>query len=94
MPLTVRISDITECTDVAIQGSPDIVVNGLPIHRRTDATGGHGCWPPNAALTGSGDTFDNGLPDARVSMDVHIGHACVGFHQTRYSTGSPDTVVN
>lgn len=94
MPQTVRLTDITACTDIAIQGSPDIFVNGLPTHRRTDDTGGHGCWPGNFALTGSGDVIDNGLPDVRVFLDVHFGHACIGFHQTRYITGSPDTIVD
>ena len=57
---TVRIGDKTVCTDPAAVGSPDVFVNGIAVHRKDDATGGHGSWVPNKAETGSEDVFANG----------------------------------
>lgn len=94
MPLTVRVTDITQCTDVAVEGAPNTVVNGLLDHRLTDGTGGHGCWPPNQSDSGSPNVIVEGLPTSRIIIDEHIGHACIAFHQTQYITGSPDTIVN
>jgi uncharacterized Zn-binding protein involved in type VI secretion len=57
---TVRIGDTTACGDPAAAGSPDVFVNGIAVHRKDDATGGHGSWVPNAAKTASSDVFANG----------------------------------
>jgi uncharacterized protein (TIGR02594 family) len=54
-----RIGDTTDCGDPATGGSPDIYVNSIAVHRRTDATGGHGSWVPNAAASASTDVFAN-----------------------------------
>jgi len=53
----VRIGDICACTDPAIEGSQKVFVNGIGVHRKEDATGGHGCWVPNKAATGSTNVF-------------------------------------
>lgn len=52
--------DKTACGDPAIEFSPNVYIEGKPVHRQGDATGGHGSWVPNAALTGSTDVFVNG----------------------------------
>ena len=50
---TVRIGDATSCGDPATEGSGTVKVNGIGVHRKGDATGGHGSWVANAASTGS-----------------------------------------
>lgn len=57
---TVRIDDSTACGDPASGGSPNVYVNNIPVHRKGDATGGHGSWVPNSAATGSSNVFANG----------------------------------
>lgn len=54
---TVRVGDTTICGDPASEGSPTVFVNGIPVHRKADATKGHGSWIPNAAASGSPDVF-------------------------------------
>ena len=56
----VRIGDTTYCGDPASAGSGSVFVNGIPIQRKGDATAGHASWVPNAASTGSPDTFADG----------------------------------
>lgn len=56
----VRIGDKTSCGDPATAGSPSVFVNGIAVHRKGDATGGHGSWVPNSAQTGSANVFANG----------------------------------
>ncbi|MDC6481138.1 hypothetical protein PQZ46_01165 [bacterium] len=56
---TVRVGDTTVCGDPADAGSDTVFVNNIPVHRKGDATGGHGSWIPNAAKTGSPDVFAN-----------------------------------
>ncbi len=55
--LIIVVGDTTACGDVAIEGSSKLFVNGRAVHRIGDATGGHGEWIPNAALSGSGDVI-------------------------------------
>ena len=38
----------------------DVFVNGLGVHRKGDATGGHGSWVANSSASGSGNVFANG----------------------------------
>jgi uncharacterized Zn-binding protein involved in type VI secretion len=52
-------TDSTVCGDPAVGLSPNVYVNGIGVHRKGDATGGHGSWVPNAAQTGSPDVFAN-----------------------------------
>jgi uncharacterized Zn-binding protein involved in type VI secretion len=54
---TVRIGDTTVCGDPAVVGSSTVFVNGLAVHRRGDATGGHGCWVPNESESGAADVI-------------------------------------
>tara|TARA_Y100000389_G_scaffold98793_1_gene95487 strand:+ start:3328 stop:3618 length:291 start_codon:yes stop_codon:yes gene_type:complete len=50
----VRIGDTTTCGDPATGGSGTVSANGIPVHRKGDATGGHGSWVPNESASGSG----------------------------------------
>lgn len=50
---TVRIGDTTGCGDPATGGSTTVFVNGIGVHRKGDATGGHGSWIPNSSASGS-----------------------------------------
>jgi len=52
-------TDSTVCGDPAVERSPNVFVNGIGVHRKGDATGGHGSWVPNAAQTGSPDVSAN-----------------------------------
>lgn len=54
---TVRIGDTTSCGDPATGGSTTVFVNGIGVHRKGDATGGHGSWVPNSSASGSSDVF-------------------------------------
>ena len=45
--------DKTGCGDPAVGASTKVFIKGIGVHRRTDSTGGHGSWVPNAAATGS-----------------------------------------
>jgi uncharacterized Zn-binding protein involved in type VI secretion len=54
---TVRIGDKTYCGDPAKAGSGTVIVNGIPVHRNGDATGGHGSWVPNASSSGAPDVI-------------------------------------
>lgn len=45
--------DITGCGDTALGCSSKVFIGGIGVHRKGDATGGHGSWIPNAAATGS-----------------------------------------
>ena len=50
---TIRIGDATICGDEAAAGSGTVYVNNIAVHRKLDATTGHGSWDANAAKTGS-----------------------------------------
>jgi uncharacterized protein (TIGR02594 family) len=56
---TVRIGDTTKCGDPATGGSLSVWINNIPVHRKDDATGGHGSWVANAAASGSSDVWAN-----------------------------------
>ena len=45
--------DKTGCGDPAVGKSSKVFANSIGVHRKGDATGGHGSWVPNAAATGS-----------------------------------------
>jgi len=57
---TVRKDDTTACGDPAVGCSSTVFVNGKGVHRKGDATGGHGSWVPNASASGSGNVFAGG----------------------------------
>lgn len=56
----VRIGDQVGCGDRANAGSPNVFANNIPVHRRLDATTGHGSWVPNYAESGSPNVIANG----------------------------------
>ena len=57
---TVRINDKTYCGDPATEGSSTVKVNGIGVHRKGDATGGHGSWVANASASGSPNVIAGG----------------------------------
>jgi uncharacterized protein (TIGR02594 family) len=56
---TIRIGDATICGDEAAAGSDTVFINEIAVHRRLDATSGHGSWVENAAKTGSTTVWAN-----------------------------------
>jgi uncharacterized Zn-binding protein involved in type VI secretion len=70
------------------QGSPDVFVNGIPVHRQSDSWAVH-CCPPIPAChsstlaAGSSTVFANGLQLARIGDPVACGSSA--------ATGSGDT---
>jgi uncharacterized Zn-binding protein involved in type VI secretion len=52
-----RITDTTACGDPATVGSSKVFANSLAVHRKGDATGGHGSWVPNESNSGSLNVF-------------------------------------
>ena len=54
---TVRIGDTTSCGYPATGGPTTVFVNGIGVHRKADATGGHASWVPNSSASGSSDVF-------------------------------------
>ncbi len=57
---TVRIGDSTSCGDPATGGSATVKVNGISVHRKGDATGGHGSFVPNSSASGSANVIAGG----------------------------------
>ena len=57
---TTRIGDTTACGDPATGGSGTVFVNGIGVHRKGDATGGHASFVPNASSSGSSNVFAGG----------------------------------
>ena len=57
---TVRINDKTYCGDPATEGSSTVKVNGIGVHRKGDATGGHDSWVANASASGSSNVIAGG----------------------------------
>jgi|TARA_R110000868_G_scaffold74417_1_gene215220 uncharacterized Zn-binding protein involved in type VI secretion len=57
---TVRIGDSTSCGDPATGGSATVKVNGIGVHRKGDATGGHGSFVPNSSASGSANVIAGG----------------------------------
>jgi uncharacterized Zn-binding protein involved in type VI secretion len=101
MPAVTRVSDgTTGICDVGLDccphgragtnntGSPNVFVNGLPLHRLTD-TGPTNCPHGGtfASTSGSGTVFCNGLPVTRIG-DATTCQSCgiVGSHVS----GSPN----
>ena len=80
---------VDEAGGTIIQGSPDVIVNGLPAARLNDAVQGHGLGPHAGPVmaTGSPDVIVNGLPLCRAFVDVATcGDPAVA--------GSPDVYCN
>ena len=49
----IRQGDSTGCGDPVVGYSSKVFVGGKGVHRKGDATGGHGSWPANASSEGS-----------------------------------------
>ena len=49
----IRAGDATACGDPVVGVSSKVFVGGKGVHRKGDATGGHGTWPANASSEGS-----------------------------------------
>lgn len=50
----------TTCGDPADGASEKVFAMGIGVHRKTDATSGHGSFVPNAAATGSNKVYADG----------------------------------
>lgn len=67
------------------EGSPNVFVNGIPVHRKGDHWVTHCCGPPchdGTASSGSSSVFVNGKPICRVGDSISCGSTMV--------TGSPN----
>jgi len=53
----IRKGDTTKCGDPAVGSSGTVYAEAKLVHRKTDATGGHGSFVANSAQTGSPDVF-------------------------------------
>jgi len=95
MPAVVRLGD--QCSGhnpcfpprPNVQGSPDVFVNSLPVHRLGDAWDIHCCGPDchdGVAASGSSNVFVNGKPVCRVGDSVSCG--------STMAEGSPNVFVN
>ena len=97
---TVRIGDTTVCGDPADAGSDTVFVNSIPVHRKGDATGGHGSWVPNAAATGSNNVWANEgyvppvilSPEQAAATDAQIQEAIANPPDVGDSGGQVPTV--
>ena len=84
MPPVVRLGDI--CSGHGCfpprpndQGSPDVFVNGRPVHRTGDHWVTHCCPPPchdSSLAAGSSTVFVNGRGMARIGDPVACGSVC------------------
>ena len=60
------------------EGSPDVFVNGIAVHRTGDAWAAHCCGPPchtSNLAAGSGTVFANSKQVARIGDPVACGSA-------------------
>lgn len=53
----IRKTDKTSCGDPAVGSSGTVYAEGKLVHRKDDATGGHGSFVANKAQTGSGNVY-------------------------------------
>jgi uncharacterized Zn-binding protein involved in type VI secretion len=51
--LAIVLGDFTSCGDPVVGKSSKVLIGGQGVHRAGDATGGHACWVPNSAASGS-----------------------------------------
>ena len=91
-----RVTDMYSCGDRAATGSPDVFVNGLPIHRKGDMTTGHGCFPPTRCANGNeSEVYVNGILIAITNECRNVPHCCPppNCHSGILITGSPDVTI-
>lgn len=91
MPPVCRVGDI--CTGhgcypprACVQGSPTVLVNGIPLHRQSDAWASHCCVVCHSSVLAAGCTtvLCEGLQVGRVGDPVACGSAV--------ATGSPNVL--
>lgn len=75
-----------------LEGSPDVYVNGIPLHREGDAWDAHTCpsIPETHAsilASGSGTVFINGKAAARIGDPVACGSVAVEGSTTVFIGG-------
>jgi len=59
--LAVVVGGSTGCGDPAVGGSSMVTIEGIPVHRAGDPTGGHAChFVPNASASGSPQVLAGG----------------------------------
>ncbi len=65
------------------------------IRLQTDASTGHGCFPPMLPVTASANVFSNGIAEVR-DTDMYGPHCCpnVGCHPGNALPGSGTVFVN
>lgn len=79
MPKATRKTDLdtghgSKPPTAAIEGSEDVLVNGLNALRRGDALASHGCNVPARRVSeGSPSVFINGRPAARIGDSINCG---------------------
>jgi len=93
VPSAVRLTDVCSghgCfpSRPNVQGSPNVFINDLAVHRETDAWASHCCKTchSSAAAEGSPNVFVNDLPKCRIGDAVACGSTMV--------TGSNNVFVN
>lgn len=92
MPAAARKGDLGSGHDShppspAIEGSPDVLINGLAALRRGDNLEPHGCRPtPRTVAEGSASVFVNGMPAARHDDAIDCGG--------RVETSSEDVFID
>lgn len=75
---------------LAVAGSPNVFVNGIPVHRLGDAWEVHCCGPVchgGTAASGSSTVFINGLPVCRIGDMVDCGSQMVAGSQNVMAGG-------
>ena len=100
MPAVTRLGD--KCTghdsyipEKSSEGSSNVFVNGIPVHRLHDAWIPHGCAPERFLEAGSPNVFVNGLPLGRIGDPIttdkeNIDDKCSSV----VAEGSPDVFAN
>lgn len=94
MPKVVRIGDRISCGDSMGHGSPDVIVNNIPVSRRgVDNTYGH-CFNPVPIIISSPDVFVNNIPVNRIGDPIPPHRCGKSVHGGVAITGSPDVFAN
>ncbi len=88
MGIPARQTDPFTDGDAVASGSPDVLMDNLPVARKGDPTTGHDGWPPSVIIQGNSGILVNNKPIAEVG-DKHAVH-CKGdsCHDGAISAGS------
>lgn len=99
MPGLVRIGDAIGCGDQMGNGSPNVIVNNIPVSRLgTDLTTGHWAgpcfWPPVPIIAASPNVYVNNIPVNRLGDPIET-HCCgPSCHSDNAVAGSPNVFAN